>query len=204
MKTKRHIRTRLVIIFSLISVGSVVIASIFAALTMKNTTHENLQSLQENKTAYYAEAVNSWMERETAVVDYAAGYMERLAIVDYDNVLAYAITQKKVSEDVQEIYIGFAKDKHLCIDADLPAEFDYTSRGWSKDADAAGGKKIYTAPYVDTITGGMVITIARTFESVGGGHGVVGEDLSIATLLSMIDSIVDDEDGTLLSGSVLF
>ena len=196
MKTKRHIRTRLVIIFSLISVGSVVIASIFAALTMKNTTHENLQSLQENKTAYYAEAVNSWMERETAVVDYAAGYMERLAIVDYDNVLAYAITQKKVSEDVQEIYIGFAKDKHLCIDADLPADFDYTSRGWSKDADAAGGKKIYTAPYVDTITGGMVITIARTFESVGGGHGVVGEDLSIATLLSMIDSIVDDEDGT--------
>ena len=136
------------------------------------------------------------MERETAVVDYAAGYMERLAIVDYDNVLAYAITQKKVSEDVQEIYIGFAKDKHLCIDADLPADFDYTSRGWSKDADAAGGKKIYTAPYVDTITGGMVITIARTFESVGGGHGVVGEDLSIATLLSMIDSIVDDEDGT--------
>ncbi|MBR5788619.1 MAG: methyl-accepting chemotaxis protein [Lachnospiraceae bacterium] len=196
MERKRHIRTRLVIIFALISVGSVLIASAFAAFSMKSTTHDNLESLQENKTAYYAEAVNSWMERETAVVDNAAGYMERISEIDYDSIVAYAITQKKVSDNVQEIYIGFARDKHLCIDADLPADFDYTSRGWSKDADTAAGQKIYTAPYVDTITGGMVITIAKTFESAVGGHGVVGEDLSIATLLTMIDGIVDDEDGT--------
>lgn len=195
MKKTRSIRTRLVIIFSLISVGSVLIAAAFSAYVMRNNTHDNLKSLQENQTAYYAEAVNAWMERETAVVDYAAGYMARIGAIDYDQVLEYAITQKKVSENVQEIYIGFARDKHLCIDADLPADFDYTSRGWSQDADAANGAKIYTAPYVDTITGGMVITIAATFESTG-GHGVVGEDLSIATLLSMLDGIVDDEDGT--------
>ncbi|MCR5345198.1 MAG: hypothetical protein K6E46_04035 [Lachnospiraceae bacterium] len=195
MKKTRSIRTRLVIIFSLISIGSVLIAAAFSAYVMRTNTHDNLKSLQENQTAYYAEAVNAWMERETAVVDYAAGYMARIGAIDYDQVLEYAITQKKVSENVQEIYIGFARDKHLCIDADLPADFDYTSRGWSMDADAANGAKIYTAPYVDTITGGMVITIAATFESAG-GHGVVGEDLSIATLLSMLDGIIDDEDGT--------
>ncbi len=182
-------------IFSMISIGSVLIAAAFAAYAMRSNTHKDLKSLQENKTAYYAEAVNAWMQRETSVVDYAAGYMAGIRSVDYDQVLEYAITQKKISDNIQEIYIGFARDKHLCIDADLPADFDYTSRGWSIDADAANGEKIYTAPYVDTITGGMVITVAATFNGAG-GHGVVGEDLSIATLLTMLDSIIDDSDGT--------
>lgn len=182
-------------IFSMISIGSVLIAAAFAAYVMRSNTHKDLKSLQENKTAYYAEAVNAWMQRETSVVDYAAGYMAGIRSVDYDQVLEYAITQKKISDNIQEIYIGFARDKHLCIDADLPADFDYTSRGWSIDADAANGEKIYTAPYVDTITGGMVITVAATFNGAG-GHGVVGEDLSIATLLTMLDSIIDDSDGT--------
>ncbi|MCR5374472.1 MAG: methyl-accepting chemotaxis protein [Lachnospiraceae bacterium] len=195
MKKKRSIRGRLVAIFSMISIGSVLIAAAFAAYAMRSNTHKDLKSLQENKTAYYAEAVNAWMQRETSVVDYAAGYMAGIRSVDYDQVLEYAITQKKISDNIQEIYIGFARDKHLCIDADLPADFDYTSRGWSIDADAANGEKIYTAPYVDTITGGMVITVAATFNGAG-GHGVVGEDLSIATLLTMLDSIIDDSDGT--------
>ncbi|MBQ1871605.1 MAG: hypothetical protein II147_05445 [Lachnospiraceae bacterium] len=87
MKKTRSIRTRLVIIFSLISVGSVLIAAAFSAYVMRNNTHDNLKSLQENQTAYYAEAVNAWMERETAVVDYAAGYMARIGAIDYDQVL---------------------------------------------------------------------------------------------------------------------
>ncbi|SFQ44327.1 methyl-accepting chemotaxis sensory transducer with Cache sensor [Lachnospiraceae bacterium XBB1006] len=196
MKKVKSIRTRLVAVFTSICIGAVVIASVYAAVRMKSSTQTNYGALQQSMASHYAACVDAWMERETGVVDYAAKYMTELNEVDYDKVLAYAITQKAVSENIAEVYIGFENDKHLCIDAELPADFDYTTRGWNTDAVSAGGEKIYTAPYVDTLTGGLVVTVAEAFTRKDGNNGVIGEDLSLQTLFNMVDETVDTSDGS--------
>jgi methyl-accepting chemotaxis protein len=196
MEKVRSIRTRLVVVFSSICIGAVVVASVYAALLMKSSTQTNYSSLQQSMASHYASCVDAWMERETAVVDNAAGYIANLKELDYDKVVEYAITQKGVSDNVAEVYIGFSKDKHLCIDADLPDDFDYTTRGWNQDAQAAGGKKIFTAPYVDTLTGGLVITVAKSFSRADTGEGVVGEDVALQTLFNMMNDTVDTSDGS--------
>ncbi|MBE5901845.1 MAG: methyl-accepting chemotaxis protein [Lachnospiraceae bacterium] len=195
MKKVKSIRTRLIVLFSGICIGAVVIASVFAAMQMTTSTNTNYSALQQSRTSHYAAAVNAWMERETSVVDYTAAYMAGLGEVDYEKVLEYCIQAKKGSDNIQIIYTGFSSDKHLCIDAELPADFDYTTRPWNTDAQASPDKKVFTAPYVDTLTGGMVITAARAFQRPG-NNGVVGEDLSLDTLFTMLDETVDTSDGT--------
>lgn len=196
MKKIKSIRTRMVMVFSTICILAVLAAAVFAIISMRSTSNDDNNAIQENRVSYYASKVNAWMQHETSVVDYDAQYMTNLSEVDYDKVLEFAISQKKFSENVQEVYIGFESDKYLCIDADLPADFDYTTRPWNIAAKEANGERIYTAPYVDTLTGGMVITVAKTFSRSDGRYGIVGEDLSISTMFEMLDSTIDTSDGT--------
>ncbi|NQD93632.1 methyl-accepting chemotaxis protein, partial [Pseudomonas sp. CrR25] len=61
-------------------------------------------------------------------------------------------------------------------------------RPWYKGAQAAGGTTL-TEPYVDAATGGLIITIATPAKPAG----VVGGDLSLQTLVDIINSL--DFDG---------
>ncbi len=195
MKRMKSIRTRLIVVFSGICIGAVVIASVYAALQMTSSTNKNYGALQQSRTDHYAEAVNAWFEKETSVVDSTAAYMEGMSEVDYDNVLEYTIETKKFSDEVQMMYVGFEKEKHICINSELPDDYDYTTRPWNTEAQANQGTKIFTAPYVDTLTGGMVITPAKAFKRPE-TTGVVGADISLDTLFAMLDQTVDTSDGT--------
>src|SRR5690606_23010978 len=70
----------------------------------------------------------------------------------------------------------------------MPEGYDPRTRPWYKDAMAAGGSTL-TEPYVDAATGKLIITIATP----AGSSGVAGGDLSLDTLVQIINSL--DFDG---------
>ena len=70
----------------------------------------------------------------------------------------------------------------------MPEGYDPRSRPWYKDAMSAGGSTL-TEPYVDAATSKLIITIATP----AGSSGVVGGDLSLDTLVQIINSL--DFDG---------
>ncbi|MGQ4880137.1 methyl-accepting chemotaxis protein [Billgrantia sp. LNSP4103-1] len=69
-----------------------------------------------------------------------------------------------------------------------PADFDPRVRPWYESA-AAEGESIVTLPYVDTVTGGLVVTIASPFERNGRLAAVAGGDVAIDDVVAIVESI---------------
>lgn len=69
----------------------------------------------------------------------------------------------------------------------LPASFDGTTRPWYIGAMDTEDFFI-TEPYIDAVTGDMVITISKQFKTKGGMKGAMGTDISINYLVDLAAS----------------
>ncbi|WP_154440662.1 methyl-accepting chemotaxis protein [Tissierella pigra] len=99
---------------------------------------------------------------------------------------------KQYSENV--FYIGYDnKETYLGEDVDLPPDFDVRTRPWYVGAMSTEDFFI-TEPYIDTITGDMVITIAKQFETKSGRKGAMGMDILVNYLVDYVDSADYGED----------
>ncbi len=86
----------------------------------------------------------------------------------------------KIHPEVGEVYIGTeAGAMIIATDAQLPADYDPRKRPWYQSAMKDPGKAIITDPYVDAITGNVVVGIAQALED---RSGVVAMDLQLGTL----------------------
>jgi methyl-accepting chemotaxis protein len=69
-----------------------------------------------------------------------------------------------------------------------PADFDPRTRPWYEKT-VELGESIVTLPYVDTVTGGLVVTIATPFETSGRLAAVAGGDVAIDDVVAIVRSI---------------
>lgn len=76
------------------------------------------------------------------------------------------------------------------------AGWDCTGRPWYTDAKAAGGEKHFGDPYVDAVTGELIISVSKMFHTGSGMEGVVNMDLKLSTLFDMMNEITDTSDGS--------
>ena len=88
--------------------------------------------------------------------------------------------------DAEAIYVG-TNSGQLVIEPNisLPADFDVRDRDWYKLAMEQKGEMILSEPYLSASTGEMVLTMSQTTED---GSGVVGVDISIVTLQTLVAS----------------
>lgn len=100
--------------------------------------------------------------------------------------------------DIMNAYIGTA-DKQMILRPEqaLPAGYDPTSRPWYKDAMAAQ-KLIWTAPYKDSSTNKLVISIAAPVKNSFVNDepvGVVSLDVSLDTLAKKVKELKIGDTG---------
>ena len=82
-------------------------------------------------------------------------------------------------------YIGYSnKDHYFPIGTDVPGDYDPTSRPWYIGAMATDDFYI-TEPYIDAITGDMVITISKQFTTKSYKKGVIATDIFITYLVDL-------------------
>lgn len=72
--------------------------------------------------------------------------------------------------------------------------WDITARPWFSCIEK--GETVYTVPYVDSVTGEMVLTIASPiFDMMGKGIGVAGMDISLETVMTSLSEYVIGDNG---------
>jgi methyl-accepting chemotaxis protein len=108
---------------------------------------------------------------------------------------AMEVYQKNHSE-IQSIFLGTPKKEFFVFPKQqVPAGFDPTSRPWYQDA-VNKNAVIWTEPYKDTGSGKLVVTVAKpVFDDSNNIIGVIGADLSLDKLTSMIVSFNIGEKG---------
>lgn len=174
-------------------------------LAGRNLTSQQTEKLQVQADKYAAH-INEWFEGERTLTEGVAKDVGELntATPAFDDLITIVRAQASDRGELLNMYIGTEGKDFAQSDpnATTPEGYDPTARGWyiaAKDA----GATIVTDPYMDVLIGGMCITIATPIYHEGALIGVVGADVTLDTINSIMDSIPTDGDqyGFLVDGS---
>ena len=199
------IKAKLIICFSAICIGCMLIAMLCVLVRTRNRFDE-LNDVKAKTTArYYASAIQTWLAEKTAVVDSAVVYMESLDSVNEDAVVDYLEGLLRANEGTTDVFAAFTDGTFLDGGRlELGEDWDYTGYPWYTEALAADGK-VYCEPYND---GGMVMPVSRKFTCKNGATGVIGMSLKLQTMFDMVNEIAASADGSYVimtdnSGNIL-
>ena len=169
--------------------GVVVLA--FALFTLyndylqRNTIRQNLQSSVQQAGDLTASSVQNWMSGRILVLENLA---QNVAHQGKEADFPGLVDQPAFTSNFQFTYVGQANGVFTQRpDAKMPDGYDPRQRPWYKQAVAAD-KTMLTPPYMAAV-GGLVVTIAMPVKKNGELLGVVGGDLSLETLVKIINSV---------------
>lgn len=160
---------------------------------------EHVLKSTENALQTCSEQVDGWLSGQGKfVIDQAAAIGK---ISEYtggheknDDYIDEAV---KMDESLLDCYTAYEDASLYMANTDtstLPEGFDATTRTWYQQAKLVG-KVIYTTPYMDAVTGGMVITVAAPIQENGQFAGVFGCDITIKKLMEMASELKITENG---------
>ena len=209
----RKIGTKLILSFSLIVIFSVLLV---AAPIVKNEIAEVTDEVRELATSQMATAsvsVSAFLEKPARMVKDIAFYASRSTL-----------ELKRAQDDFEWLIKDEPAVQALYYADEVPmnqggyfyfsggwmpdSSYDKYSRGWftsARDTD----KTHLTDPYIDSATGGLVISLChRVLHDDGSFAGVVGVDIGLETLESVVNAIkltpkgksyIIDKDGLFLT-----
>jgi len=171
--------------------GVVVLA--FALFTLyndylqRNTLRQNIESSVQQAGALTASSVQNWMSGRILVLENLA---QDIAEQGAGETLGGLIEQPSYTRNFLFTYLGQANGVFTQRpDTQMPAGYDPRQRPWYSSA-ASAGQTVLTAPYQGAV-GGLMVTIAVPVKSQRSGEliGVVGGDLTLDTLVEIINSV---------------
>lgn len=104
---------------------------------------------------------------------------------------------EETADAIMNIYSASEETGEVVIypEADLGDNFLAKQRDWYKDAVAANGEPVWTAPYKDGSTGSTIITISEAIYQNDQLVGVVGADVLVDTLIEIVNKMDVGETG---------
>ena len=193
MKT---IKGKLTATISLAAIIILVISSLGSYMIANRVVEKKVQELELTKAQKTAEEVNAWFGVQIAWVEANAHTYElKMQQESYDEMQSYL--KKNLAQGdsaIMDAYYGFEDKTVLMVNGEAPEGFDCRTRSWyigAKESDSA----VVTAPYVDAVTGEMIVTIAAPMHNDAGEVvGVSGADITITELVNLVNQL-NEEDG---------
>ncbi|HDR2980078.1 TPA: methyl-accepting chemotaxis protein PctA [Pseudomonas aeruginosa] len=172
--------------------ASLVVFAAFALFTLyndylqRNAIREDLESYLREMGDVTSSNIQNWLGGRLLLVEQTA---QTLARDHSPETVSALLEQPALTSTFSFTYLG-QQDGVFTMrpDSPMPAGYDPRSRPWYKDAVAAGGLTL-TEPYVDAATQELIITAATPVKAPGNTLGVVGGDLSLKTLVQIINSL---------------
>ncbi|HBP1927815.1 TPA: methyl-accepting chemotaxis protein [Pseudomonas aeruginosa] len=172
--------------------ASLVVFAAFALFTLyndylqRNAIREDLESYLREMGDVTSSNIQNWLGGRLLLVEQTA---QTLARDHSPEAVSALLEQRALTSTFSFTYLG-QQDGVFTMrpDSPMPAGYDPRSRPWYKDAVAAGGLTL-TEPYVDAATQELIITAATPVKAAGNTLGVVGGDLSLKTLVQIINSL---------------
>lgn len=159
----------------------------------KRMIQDQSRALQLNADKY-AEEINAWVENEKMLAEGAAGSIRAGGRTDTDFFQSVVDAHAQDREELLNLYCGTKDSRFIQSnkEAEVPEGYDPVARGWYQQAAEKGGA-IVTDPYMDAVTGQMCTTIAVPVYIDDELAGVVGLDVTLATVTELTGSINYEE-----------
>ena len=175
---------------SLVVIAAFTLFTLYNDYLQRNAIREDLEGYLHEMGEVTASNIQNWLSGRILLVESTA---EAIASDSEPGKVVSLLERKSLTSTFNYTYLG-TEDGSFTMrpDDQMPEGYDPRTRPWYKDAVAAGGSTL-TEPYVDAATGKLIITIATPARQGSSSVGVVGGDLSLETLVKIINSL--DFDG---------
>lgn len=176
-----------------------IITSLFGFLTAYKYLKQGVSDSGKASISLYAAKMDDWLEQQARFAEAQANAAGRIAAYsdgwkNNDDFIDSVMTLNDALLDCYTAYEDATLFMAVTDTSTLPADFDATTRGWYQDAKGQR-KTVFTAPYIDTATGAMIITVASPIYENGEFAGVFGCDITLQALMDILDSMKISENG---------
>lgn len=164
----------------IVCLESVLIGGFFAILY---TLKDNRSSVLE-----YTEEIDRAMQSKVSMLEAIASGISSGTLSDNKDILNYVDSMVAMDDQVSAVYSCY--DENVTVMSggwQPPEDFVVTEREWYKGAQADPKKVYISAPYVDEQSGGICITLSKATYRDGKVAGVVGMDMYMDNLVSLIE-----------------
>ena len=140
--------------------------------------------------------IANFLEKPQRTIEAVVSYMENLDEYSRGPIEEFLVAQAAGIPEYSMIYVSSATP--TCrggftwsnIHWNAPADFDETSRSWYINAKANMGVTVFSNPYVDEQSKGIVVTLSRTFKNKKGEFaGLVGVDLMLDEVVELVNGV---------------
>jgi signal transduction histidine kinase len=148
-------------------------------------------------TMRHGEEINTWFAQKMVIVDMIYADLHYFDLTEMDELGSYFSNITATNPSIAAAYFG-AEDKTIVYSdgQTAGAEFDPTIRVWYMQSRENPGKTIASDPYVDILTGKLVVTLCRTIQLNNGLEGVIGIDLFLDYITDFVNSVRPYYTGT--------
>jgi methyl-accepting chemotaxis protein len=202
MKKKRHsLITKLIGVITAGVFGITLLISLVSLYEIYSISIREVENFISESTGHLRDQIDARLQERANLLNYTGmGALPAMTAetLDREGLQNYFVTMTGTLPDVQLLFCASSgrwndPGNYMVFgDGWLPTDpnYDNRTRSWFADAKAAGGRIIFTDPYVDMITNQLVVTLSKTvFDDQGREAGVVGEDISMNTLDAMANAV---------------
>lgn len=164
----------------IVSIESVVISSILAVMYISL----NNKSVVEK----YTKELNQSVQAKVSMVEVIAAGIDSGTLSDKKSIANYVDTMVELDDQVSAVYSCY--DENITIMSggwEPPEDFVVTERDWYINAQKNPDKVYVSDPYVDMQSGGICVTLAKATYKNGKVAGVVGMDMYMDDLVSLLE-----------------
>jgi serine phosphatase RsbU (regulator of sigma subunit)/HAMP domain-containing protein len=143
--------------------------------------------LTSAKTAEF----DAWFNTRALIINGLAQDIEALGDFSNEHLSTLIRSKMKIySKEMQDFYVGFADSRRPLSGVGwiAPDTYDARTRPWYRAAEKSGSV-VFTEPYLDAMTGHLIITVAKALRREGELVGVLATDFSIAELINKVNSL---------------
>lgn len=195
MKRKSLLWNILISSVAILAAALIIVCAVFS-INVSNQYTRSIKSDLYHTVATESAKMDAWFTKHTAIADgLAKAAVER--DLHGDELQSYiANVSMACSDSIMNGYLAWDADKVGMVCGAIPVADDYVAqeRGWYQEAKATGGT-IITAPYIDAITGAIVITVASPLYSGSTFMGVCGLDIEVTELVTLAQELKADQNG---------
>lgn len=147
----------------------------------------SMQKIQKSSNEYASE-IDRAMQSKVSMLNAIAAGVSSGSLVEKEDILAYVDSMVESDEQISAVYSCY--DENVTIMSggwQPPADFIVTERSWYTGAQENPDQIYISDPYVDIQSGGICITLSKATYKDGKMAGVVGMDMYMDDLVSMIE-----------------
>ena len=191
-----RIRHQLIVSHTALTFGVVLVLAFSTIISHRKTIQDKIEEISKLQVENVNGHIDNFLLTAQKTIEVVASYMQSLDEYDRNTVENFLAAQVAGNSDCSMLYVsssvptcrgGFTfTDNHWIP----PSDFDESSRSWFKNAKNSLGTIVFSDPYVDEQSKGIVVTLSKSFRNrYGEFAGVVGIDLKLDKVVAMVGNV---------------